>query len=289
MSSAKWWDALPRPVYAHLKRVESSQPWFEVYRFEPGVYAFYEPGHFEEVISYLVLGTEKAALIDTGLGIGDIKALAEEFTDLPVMVVNTHSHLDHIAQNYLFEEVAIYDDPTARKAAEEGVSHERAVRMLSGDRVWKPLPETFDLNNFLIPPFKVSRWLHDGDVVDLGGRSLEVLHTPGHSSDSISLLDRKGRFFWTGDMFYTAPIYAHTPGADLNQFVESYKYMIRFFPHYDKLMPSHNEPWIKKEILLDVLKAFEEVKAGKGRYTEGQDGIRRYDYGRFSILTRAAA
>lgn len=279
-----WWEALPRPVYAHLRRLESSQEWFEVYKVEPEVYVFYEPGQFEEAISYLVLGWERAALIDTGCGIGDIRALSREFTDLPIIVVNTHHHIDHVAQNHLFEEVAIFDHPMARMAAERGYGHEEAAQLLSEGLVWKSLPEGFDPEAYMVPPFRVTRWLRDGDVIELGGRRLEVVHTPGHSPDSICLLDRGSRLLWTGDTFYTGAIYTHLPGGDLDRLIESYRRLIDLFPHYDRLMPSHNEPWVEKEILLEALKAAEEIKAGVGRYVEGAGGIRRYDYGRFSLI-----
>ena len=282
---AKWWNALPRPVYSQLERIDSSQPWFEVYKVEPDIYVFYEPGQFEEAISYLVLGEDKAALIDTGCGIGDIKALVNEFTDLPVMVVNTHHHSDHVAQNYLFDEVALYDDPTARRAAVDGVSHDEMVGLLAEELVWRPLPEAFDPDAYCVPSFHVTRWLYDGDVIQLGGRGLEVLHMPGHSPDSICLLDREARLLWTGDMFYTGAIYTYLPGGDLDQFIESYRRMIDLFPLYDRLMPSHNEPWIEKEILRDVLRAAEEIRVGGGEYVEGEGGIRRHDYGRFSLIT----
>ncbi len=285
MRPAKWWETLPRPVYSQLERVESSQPWFEVYRVEPDIYVFYEPGQFEEAISYLVLGEEKGAVVDTGCGIGDVRALAEEFTDLPLMVVNTHSHSDHVAQNYLFDEVAIYDDPMARKRAEKGCTHEEMAPLLGEGMIWKPLPEGFNPDEYHVPPFKVTRWLHHGDIIDLGGRDLEVFHMPGHSPDSICLLDRSARLLWTGDIFYTGAIYTYLPGGDLDQFIASYRRMIDLFPHYDRLMPSHNEPWIEKEILRDVLRAAEEVQAGGGVYVEGEGGIRRYDYGRFSLIT----
>lgn len=281
----KWWEALPRPVYSQLKRIESSQNWFEVYKVKPDIYVFYEPGQFEEAISYLVLGEDKAALIDTGCGIGDIKSLVEEFTDLSVMVVNTHCHNDHIAQNHLFDEVAIFDDPEARRTAEEGVSHNEMVSLLADGLLWKPLPEAFNPEVYRVPPFRVTRWLHDGDIIKLGGRELEVFHTPGHSSDSICLLDRGARLFWTGDMFYTGAIYTHLPGGNLVQFIESYRRMIDLFPIYDRLMPSHNEPWIEKDILRDVLRSAEEIREGKGEYVEGKGGIRRYNYGRFSLIT----
>jgi len=286
---AKWWELLPRPVYAKLKRVESKQPWFEVYRIEPDVYAFYEPGQFEEALSYLVLGKDRAALVDTGCGIGNIRALAEEFTDLPVTVVNTHCHNDHVAQNYMFDEVAIFDAPNARLAAKRGCTREDMAHLIAEEMVWKPLPKEFDPKNYSVPPFKVTRWLREGDVVELGGRRLEVFHTPGHSPDSICLLDPAARLFWTGDIFYTGAIYIYLPGGDIDTFIRSYGKMIDLSPHYDRLMPSHNEPWIEKEILGKVLKAVKEIKAGKGKYIEGTEGgakIRRYNHNRFAIITK---
>jgi glyoxylase-like metal-dependent hydrolase (beta-lactamase superfamily II) len=286
---AKWWELLPRPVYAKLKRVESKQPWFEVYRIEPDVYAFYEPGQFEEALSYLVLGEDMAALVDTGCGIGNIKALAEEFTDLPVTVVNTHCHNDHVAQNYMFDDIAMFDAPNARLAARRGCTREEMVHLIAEGMVWKPLPKGFDPKNYHVPPFKVTRWLREGDVVDLGWRRLEVFHTPGHSPDSICLLDRGARLLWTGDIFYTGAIYTYLPGGDIDTFIKSYGKMIDLSPHYDRLMPSHNEPWIEKAILGDVLMVVKEIKAGKGKYIEGTEGgakIRRYNYNRFAIITK---
>ena len=185
----------------------------------------------------------------------------------------------------MFDEVAVFDDPMARERAEKGCAHEEMVSLLGEGMVWKPLPEGFNPDEYHVPPFRVTRWLHDGDIIDLGGRNLEVFHTPGHSPDSICLLDRGARLFWTGDMFYTGAIYTYLPGGDLDQFIESYRRMIGLFPHYDRLMPSHNEPWIEKAVLRDVLRAAEEIRAGGGEYVEGEGGIRRFDYGRFSLIT----
>ncbi|MBI3731992.1 MAG: MBL fold metallo-hydrolase [Chloroflexi bacterium] len=82
--------------------------WFDVKTVASGVTAFMEPGHFEEVISYLVAGRERAALIDTGLGIGDMSAEVRRITSLPVIVVNTHAHWDHRGENYKYANIAIH-------------------------------------------------------------------------------------------------------------------------------------------------------------------------------------
>ncbi len=285
-----WWKTLPRKVFSELQRLEPSQPWFEVYKINPDVYVFYEPGQFEEVISYLVVGKERAALIDTGLGIGNVKRLAEELTSLPIMVVNTHSHYDHIAQNYLFDGVAIFDAPNARQAAKNGCSKAEMSRLLADGMLWKPLPVDFDPENYYIPPFTVTQWLKDGDVIDLGNRRLEVVYTPGHTPDSICLLDRNARLLWTGDTFYPAPIYIHLPGSDLDAFIKSYERMIALSSHYDRLLPSHNETYVQKAALERVLQAAKEIRAGRGVYVEGVEGgtrIRRYEYPGFAIIKTA--
>jgi glyoxylase-like metal-dependent hydrolase (beta-lactamase superfamily II) len=285
-----WWKALPRQSYANLHRLESNQPWFEVYKVEPNVYVFYEAGQFEEVISYLVVGRKKAALIDTGCGIGNVKRLAEEFTQLPLMVVNTHSHYDHIAQNYMFHEIALFDAPNARQASRNGYNRAEMSRLLEKGMLWKPLPRHFDAENYHVPPFTVTRWLKNNDVIDLGERSLEVFHTPGHTPDSICLLDRDAKLFWTGDTYYPSAIYVHLPGSDLAAFINSYEKMIALSPLYEKLMPSHNETWIEKTRLKQVLEAARDIRAGKATYIEGVDRetrVRRYQYNDFAIITEA--
>jgi glyoxylase-like metal-dependent hydrolase (beta-lactamase superfamily II) len=291
VAPADWCKALPRKIYSELQRLESSQAWFEVYKINPETYVFYEPGQFEEVISYLVIGTARAALIDTGLGIGNVKKLSQEFTQLPITVVNTHSHYDHIAQNHMFDTVAIFDAPNARQAAKNGYSKAEMSRLLRKEMLWKPLPEDFDSENYYVPPFAVTLWLRDGDVIDLGGRRLEVVHTPGHTPDSICLLDRDARLMWTGDTYYPGAIYVHLPGSDLDAFIKSYERMIALSPHYDRLMPSHNEPYVEKAALGTVLRAFQEVRAGKAKYIEGvveETRIRRYEYSGFAIITKAS-
>ena len=68
-----WWDKLPRPEWSAFEKIEQDQDWFEVYLVADDVYAIYEPGQFEEVMSFLILGGEQALLFDTGLGIGDMR------------------------------------------------------------------------------------------------------------------------------------------------------------------------------------------------------------------------
>jgi len=287
----KWYDKLPREAWSHYEKVDQPDTWFEVYKLTETVYAIYEDGQFEEVISYLVLGKKKAALIDTGNGIGDIKKLVAGLTDLPVMVVNTHTHGDHIGGNYQFKEVAAYETDFGKEREKKGQSKEQMGHYLDGDMVWKPFPSYFDADTWRIHPFKVTRWLKDGDKIDLGGRELEVIFTPGHSPDSICLLDRANKIFWTGDSFYPAPIYIYSPTTNLDQFIASFAKMVKYLPLYEGVMPSHNEPKIEKHLIKECYEAAKSIKAGTaGKYTEGMAAgikVHRYDYGRFSLIVRA--
>ena len=288
---SKWYDALPRPSWSRFQKVKTSKEWFEVYKITPEVYALYEDGQFQEVISYLILGDNKAALIDTGYGMGDIKSLVEELTDLPIIVVTTHTHVDHIGQHNEFSDIAVYDHLFSRENAAKGREQKGMGDALGPGMYWKKLPEGLTPENYHIPPFKVTRWLKDGDKIDLGNKELEIIHTPGHSPDSVCILDKDSKLFWTGDTFYNAPLYVYSSTTNLDDFINSYRKMNELSDHYDYLMPSHNETYIPKEIIARVLETAEDIKIGAaGEFREQQRGnitIRRYDREGFAIIVKA--
>ena len=286
--SKRWYDSLPRKSWQRFEKVETSQPWFEVYETTPETYAIYEPYQFEEVISYLVLGEDRAALIDTGNGIGDIKALTEELTDLDTIVVNTHSHSDHTGGNWAFENVFLYDTPFSRDRL-RGRTHEELGNFIGDGMVWKQLTPGIDPEKFQVKGFNVRRWLRNGDRIDLGGKELEVIHTPGHTPCSISILEGKERLLFTGDMYYPAPIYVYALGTNLEDFIASFRKMTST-PFYHNAMPGHNETLMPKSEIDAVLKAAESIKAGfGGTYKSGvANGIKvkRYDFAKFALIVR---
>src|SRR5215472_11795191 len=100
-----WCKALPRAEYKKLERVAVKDAWFEVYRVAPDVLAIYEPHQSEETIGYLILGKKRALMFDTGMGIGDLKALTAQLTKLPIVVLNSHTHNDHVGNNWQFDTV----------------------------------------------------------------------------------------------------------------------------------------------------------------------------------------
>ena len=282
-SKDNWWDSLPRPAWKGFSQVLESQGWFEVYEIRPGLFAIHEPGQFEEVISYLVVGTEKALLFDTGLGIGDMKAVVTELTDLEPIVVNSHTHYDHVGGNQQFE--AVYGTDTEYTMANaKGRRHEDVAEFVGEGWIWKKTPESFDRDRYEGKPFVIAKTIADGEVIDLGGRKLEVLLTPGHAPDALCLLDRENRLLFTGDTFYPAALYAHLPGSDFSLYRRTAQRLAKLRDDVDYVLPAHNEPLVASELLVRLRDAFETIAASEGEFVL-TDGNREYSFDGFSILT----
>lgn len=278
----RWWDALPRPAWSAFERIAPELVWFEVYRLRPDLYAIYEPGQFEEVISYLILGRDRALLFDTGLGIGDITAAVRAVTELPVWVLNSHSHYDHIGGNHAFERIYGLDLPYTRERT-QGLAHDEVAEAVSPGWIWKPTPAGFDPASYRIRPYAIDRVVTEGFTLDLGGRTLEVLLTPGHAPDSLCLLDRANRLLFTGDTFYPAPLYTHIPGADFAAYRRSARRLAELAPLVDHLLPGHNVPWVESVYLGRMADAFDAVAADAAPYDRAGD-LRQYRFDGFSIL-----
>jgi len=279
---ADWCRDLPRPGYKALERAAVNSNWFEVYRVRPEVLAIYEPHQYEEVISYLILGSRRALLFDTGLGIADMRRLVAQLTQLPVTVLNSHTHFDHIGDNWQFSEILGVDTPFTRRN-QAGATHEQLQDVVIPERFCGAHPAGFDPQSYEIPPFTITHFVKDGDAIDLGGRKLEVLLTPGHTPDALCLLDRKNKLLFTGDTFYAGPIFLYVPETDVAAYRASVRRLAGLVPELELLLPSHNFPAEKPEMLSRLHLAMEDVKSGKAAYVV-TDGLREYKFDGFSIL-----
>lgn len=275
---------------SHFKKISTSDDWFEAYEIADNLFVFCEPRHYENTIVNLVVGQEKAALIDTGCGIGNLRRAVEEVTDKPLMVINTHTHADHLGSNRQFNEIAMFDHPLSRRIAEEGVSHQVLLtEILADNLITGPWPRDFDRNFFAIPPFRVSHWLSDGDWIDLGGRKLRAIYTPGEAQDHICLLDSAERLLFCGDILLEGPVWTHLEGGSLEDLIASYRKLIAFLDDFDHLMPSHNQPWLDKKLLPATLMGAQAVFSGQAEFRQVVDPwnrkLREYSFGQFEILT----
>ena len=278
----EWWSALPRVEWQQHERILESIEWFEVYRVYDGVFAIYEPGQFEEVISFLIVGDERALLFDTGLGIGDIRSVVGELTDLDVIVLNSHSHYDHIGGNHQFDTILSLDDVYSHDRA-TGSGTEAVAEFIGPGWVWQPLPSGFDPATYRSEPFEITEFVAEGSIIDLGGRQLEVLETPGHAPDALCLLDRENRLLFTGDTFYLAALYTHLKGSEFGMYLVTAQRLADLATEVDSVYTSHNVPVVDSSYLVQLGAAFESIVAGNGDYVL-TDGNREYDFGDFSVI-----
>jgi glyoxylase-like metal-dependent hydrolase (beta-lactamase superfamily II) len=279
-----WCRALPRPEYKTLARVPVPDPWFEVYRVAPGVFAIYEPHQSEETISYLILGNKRVLLFDTGMGISDLKKVTDQLTHLPIVVLNSHTHDDHVGDNWEFQ--TIYGMNTGFTRRDALGSREDAQAEIAPGQICGSLPKGFDPKTYLTRPWKITAYIHDGERIALGGRALQVIATPGHTPDAISLFDRAHGLLFTGDTYYPAAIWLYRPETDLRAYDVSIRRLAALAPQVKVVLGAHNIPVASPSVLPRLVAAFEQVRAGKVPATPDSPGKVIYHAGKFSFLMR---
>jgi glyoxylase-like metal-dependent hydrolase (beta-lactamase superfamily II) len=281
----EWCRSLPRPEYKSLERILPNEPWFEIYKVAPNTIAIYEPHQFEETIAYLIMGTKQAVLFDTGMGIGNIHALVTRLTSRPIVVLNSHTHNDHIGGNWQFPYVFGMDTAFTRASTKGG--REDAQAEIAPGQICGDLPKGFDPKTYATKPWHVSIPVHDGFKVNLGGRTVEVIATPGHTPDSICLLDRDNGLLFTGDTYYPAPIWLYRPETDLDAYIASVKKIAELAPQIKLVLGAHNVPTAQPSVLPRLVSAIEAVRAGQGEVKPAGDGKAIHTVDGFSFLLRA--
>ncbi len=280
-----WCKTLPRQEYKTLQRIAVTDPWFEVYKVAPDSFAIYEPHQSEEAISYLIVGQKRALIFDTGMGISDIKKITAELTNLPVVVLNSHTHDDHVGGNWQFD--TVYGMDTAFTRTNAKGSRADAQREIAPGEICGTLPKNFDAAAYATKPWKISEFLHDDAKIDLGGRTLEIIATPGHTPDAISLLDRANRLLFTGDTYYPGAIWLFRPETDLAAYGRSVQRLAALEPQITLVLGAHNVPVASPDVLSRLVAAFDAVESGKVQAKPDSPGTVIYKVGDISFLMRA--
>lgn len=279
---------MPRAENGRFEKLDVSNDWFDVYELVPGVYSIHEPHQWQEVISYLIVGDDKAVMFDTGNGIGDIRGVVDALIDLPVVVINSHAHFDHVGGNHQFDTIVSIDTTYGREHA-NGQANEEVRLELSPEALCRDLPGGTTQDTHVIHPYadKVT-WVEDGHTIDIGGYKLEVRHLPGHSPGSVALLDRERGYLWTGDSYYPGPIWLLMAGTDFLAYRETIHGLAEMAPDFKHVFPAHNVLLDEPGVLLKARDAFEQIVGGEleGKYDAELDTL-LYEFDGFAFLMRA--
>jgi len=204
--------------------------WFAIENIAPGVHAIGEPLYHWFNWSYLIEGTDRALLFDTGPGLRNIAPVVAALTLKPLTVLPSHMHFDHTGNLHQFSRIAMADLPVLRACERDGMFH-------ASDDLYIGHQE-----NMIWKPVRVTAWWPIGHHIHLGGRQLEIVHTPGHSPDSISLLDAQANILFAADFIYPGDLYAQVPGSDLREYLASTDRLLPLINDKTKILCCHGKP-----------------------------------------------
>jgi hydroxyacylglutathione hydrolase len=231
--------------------------WYAVEEIAPGLFGIGELKYHQINWNYLIIGHERALLFDTGPGLRDITQVVASLTDKPVTALLSHLHFDHTGNFHRFGDRALADLPILRACETNGV-------FIAPEHMFLGSYE-----NMSWAPVSIGQWWPVGHRIDLGGRSLEIIATPGHSPDSISLFDRDANILLAADFLYPGNLYAQTPGASLPDYLATAEILLHGFPadmvilgaHGTKHEDSaHEAPTLSWHDIMDLTETLEAIR-----------------------------
>ncbi|WP_440897659.1 MBL fold metallo-hydrolase [Amphibacillus sp. Q70] len=213
---------------------------------------------------YLLVGKEKALLFDTAYGYEDIRPIIQQITDLPLVVVNSHGDPDHALGNYWFDEVFIHELDLGKLFQNDNPD----IKKKAIDYRLNKKPElqgAIDEPSYLASTIKHVnyRFVREGDVFDLGQKSLEVIHLPGHSYGCIALLDQDNGDLFSGDMVTKHNIWyflTNDEQAPFNMAYAAYDKLLRRKDEIGDIYPAHGPFPIQSDIITQLKKALADIK-----------------------------
>lgn len=198
--------------------------WYEVVPFADGVSLIHEPWikPFFRCNMWHVRGRDRDLLVDSGLGHFSLRRNVSLVSDnRPLICVASHAHFDHIGSHHEFAERWIH------AAEAEILSNPRPVWTLAdpyaSDAMFDAPPQGWNSAAYTVQPAPPTRLLEDGDVIDLGDRRFEVIHTPGHSPGGIALYEAATKTLISGDIIYDGELVTDTFHSDLVDYARSLK------------------------------------------------------------------
>jgi hydroxyacylglutathione hydrolase len=236
--------------------------YYTVEQINERTFAIGEPRYYQQNFNYLLVGSERAILFDAGPGVRDIRPIAESLTDLPITFVPSHFHYDHVGADFEFERVALADLPGFRDRVRDGRFELRTLEHLGF------------AEGYARRSFEVTEWIKPGDLISLGDRTLQVVLTPGHTPDSISLVDLASGYVFSGDFIYPGPLYAFLPNSRMGDYAAGAETLLGAIEEDVRVFGAHRvDPAGLPELAFDDIKDLRDSLAAiRQGYLAGDSG-----------------
>ena len=210
-------------------RIETAENWYEVRALDDGVTHIEEPHilPFYRCNIWLVQGRERNLLVDSGSGLVSLSEQVAELAERRVLAVATHSHFDHIGSHHEFSERAAH--PSEAPYLEVPDRKAILIEPYATTEMFSALPPGgYDQSKYEVLPAPATQLIEDGDILVLGDRHLEVLHTPGHSPGSIALWEAATGVLFSGDTVYDGPLVTDAWHSSIDDYVRSMERLLSF-------------------------------------------------------------
>jgi glyoxylase-like metal-dependent hydrolase (beta-lactamase superfamily II) len=205
------------------------EDWYETIRMGDDITLIHEPWikPFFRCNMWHVRGRDRDLLFDTGLGHFSLREHVKLVSDRNLTCVASHTHFDHIGCHHEFDHCCVHH---AEAEVLAGPRNDlTCADHYANDDMFDEFPEGWNTAAYQVKPAKVDRILQDGDVIELGDRAFEVIHTPGHSPGGIGLFERKTGIFLSGDVIYDGPLIDDAYHSNVEDYLNCLD-RIRLFP-----------------------------------------------------------
>ena len=219
------------------------QDWYQVNRVGDDVTYICEPfiKEFFRCNIWHVRGRNRDLLVDSGMGVVSLRAHVPLVTERPCLAVASHTHFDHVGCHHEFTERLVHP-AEADILAHPTAASNLADRFVSDDIFTRLPPDPYQSTEYSVQKAPATRLIEDGDVIDLGDRHFEVIHTPGHSPGGIAIWEAATQILFSGDLVYDGPLIEDSYHADAVDYLDSMKRLLKLpvrvvhgghFPSYD--------------------------------------------------------
>jgi hydroxyacylglutathione hydrolase len=230
------------PVPTQPVRGQWIDDYFLVERIDATTFAIGEPRYYDGNYSYLIVGDARALLFDGGTGNRDIVPVVRSLTALPVTVIPSHLHHDHVGAFGRFERTALPDFASLRSRASGGWLRLHRYEFLGF------------ADSMPVPSIHVDEWWRAGSTIDLGSRRLQLIAVPGHTPTSVALYDADRRQLFAGDFIYPAALYAFLPGSSRRAYLETTRRLLATLDPATRIFAAHltDDPAVIAAPVLEV-------------------------------------